>query len=353
MIERIFNTPPQPKKSEEKMNTDKDLEVKEKRENSWLYKFKLGFAKYITKPIFDGYGKLEYAKPLSILQNHKSEIATNREASKMLSPEQRGPTNEEIYASALALAKKLGWKEQKPIKDDDAAETAEIIDSKPAEAEENKIPYSPETSIPLFITKRLRQDLKSFDVTDEEIDKLKPAEAWDLLQQKILSKEIKEPKEEKIYTTEQVGEDFSMLQKMWEEAYERMDSVNEDKRTSEILDITAKTFDDPKPLEDYLQLEQQNLKPEEKFFIEISIQIKKFRVKAKELLVDESLSQDVISKENFQKFVDTNEVSENVLQNIARKIMDGKQISKEEIAIYSEKAKEIERIIKAEEVKVY
>ena len=281
MIESILNTPPQPKKSEEKINNNKDLEAKEKRENSWLYKFKLGFAKYITKPIFDGYGKLEYAKPLSILQNHKAEIARNRKASKMLSPEQGGPTREEIYTSALALAKKLGWKEKKPIKNDGEAETTEIIDSKPAEVEENKIPHSPETSIPLFITKKLRQDLKSFDVTDEEIDKLKPAEAWDLLQQKTLSKETKEPKEEKIYTTEQVGEDFSMLQKMWEEAYDRMDGVNEDKRTSEILDITAKTFDDPKPLEDYLQSEQQNLKSEEKFLSKCLYRLKSFERKRK------------------------------------------------------------------------
>lgn len=351
MIESIFNVSPQPKKEEE-MNEDTKLEKKESQENSWLYKFKLGFAKYITKPIFEGYGKLEYAKPLSILQNHKTEIARNREASKILSPEQVGPTKEEIYASALALAKKLGWKEKAPIKNEGEIEGK--IDSKSAETEENKIPYSFETSIPLFITKKLRQDLKSFDVTDEEIDKLKPAEAWNLLQQKALSREIKEPKEEKIYTTKQVSEDFSMLQKMWEEAYDRMDSVNTDKRTSEILDITAKTFDDPKPLEDYLLSETQNLKPEEKFFIEMSIQIKRFRAKAKELLVDEEIqSQDVISKEDFRKFVNTSEVSENVLKNIAKKIIEGKQISKEEIAIYSEKAKEIERIIKVEEVEVY
>lgn len=46
---------------------------------------------------------------------------------------------------------------------------------------------------------------------------------------------------------------------MWEEAYERMDSVNENKRTSEMFEITGKNFDDPKPLEDYLQSESHNL----------------------------------------------------------------------------------------------
>jgi hypothetical protein len=343
MIESIFNTPPQSKKSEEKINNN--LEAKEKRENSWLYKFKLGFAKYITKPIFEGYGKLEYAKPLLILQNHKAEIARNREASKMLSPEQGGPTKEEIYASALALAKKLGWKEKAPIKNEAESEITEKIDSEPLEIKENKIPYSPETSIPLFITKKLRQDLKSFDVTDEEIDKLKPAEAWDLLQQKTLSKEIKEPKEEKIYTTEQVGEDFSILQKMWEEAYDRMDSVNEDKRKIEILDITAKTFDDPKLLEDYLQSEQQNLKPEEKFFIEMSIQIKKFRQKTKELLVEGGGENRTISKEEYDLFVRTGEISQEVLGKIADKIAKGSSFTNEELSIYSDKASEIEKML--------
>ena len=86
----------------------------------------------------------------------------------------------------------------------------------------------------------------------------------------------------------------------------------------------------------------------------MSIQIKKFRAKAKELLVDEEAKlPDAISKEDFQRFIDTNEVSENVLQKIAQKIIEGKQISKEEIAIYSEKAKEVEKIIKTEEVEVY
>lgn len=48
---------------------------------------------------------------------------------------------------------------------------------------------TPETSISLFVTAKLREDLKSHGVTDKEIDALKPEEAWELLKQKNSTKE--------------------------------------------------------------------------------------------------------------------------------------------------------------------
>ncbi|MEJ0001694.1 MAG: hypothetical protein WDN09_00690 [bacterium] len=38
--------------------------------------------------------------------------------------------------------------------------------------------------VPVFITNRMRADLKSFGATDAEIDKMRPAEAWELLEKK-------------------------------------------------------------------------------------------------------------------------------------------------------------------------
>jgi hypothetical protein len=141
-----------------------------------------------------------------------------------------------------------------------------------------------EEGIPVFITNRLRRDLNSFGISDDEIDQMKPSDAWNILQQKTLERDILNIGKEKKYKTEELSEDFSILQKMWNEAYDKMDGVNDHKRTIEILDLTAKSVDDPGVLEKYLKDNGLNLKPEERFFIEMSIQVKKFRARAKDLL---------------------------------------------------------------------
>ncbi len=265
-------------------STARDVRQNEAKKNSFWYNLRLSFAKSIVKSLLEYRREFEYAKPLSILEKHRVEIAQNREASKMLSPEQGGPTKQEIYASALALAKVLGAREKAPMEN-------------------------------------------TQKVSEEEIVNLS--------------------KENKRYTTEELGSEFSKIQNIWQEAYEKMENVNGDKRTSEILDLTAKAMDDWASLESYLQRESANLKPEEKFFIEISIQLKKYRTKGIDLLVDETIeNESTISKEELERFVDTGLVSEDVLKKLAQKIMEGKQISKEEISIYSEKSKEIENIIR-------
>lgn len=332
----IFENPLSSNENNRKKEKDnKDNKENKKSENSLSRKIGDGLARYIVQNFLSN-SRLEYAKPLLFLQNRKAEIAKNREASKMLSVEKGGPTPEQIYYSALEVARKLGWKEKLPDNDD-------------LQLRENPAPSSPENSIPLFITNRLRHDLKSYGVTDEEIDKLKPDKAWDLLQQKTLSQEIKEPKE-KTYTFKEIENDFSLLQRMWEEAYERMDAINESKRTSEILDITGKTSDDPKPLEEYLQNNKLKISPEENFFIQISIQLKKFRNKAKDLIfegVQSSSSQDSsVTKDEFDIFIDSGKVPENVLQKIAQKVINGNQMSREELAVYAEHSKEVESMLR-------
>lgn len=268
-------------------NTATEKQKAESKEEAFWYDLRLSFAKYLTKSLLEYTEELEYAKPLSILEKQKIEIATNKEDSKMISQKQGGPTKEEIYASALALAKALGAREKAPMEN-------------------------------------------TQKVSEEEIANIS-----------------KEKKEKKTYTNEELGNEFSKIQNTWEEAYEKMENVNGDKRTSEILDLTAKAMDDWALLETYMQKESENLKPEEKFFIEISIQLKKYRTKGIDLLIDDKIeNENTISYEDFKKFVDTGVVSEDVLKKLAQKIMEGKQISKQEISIYSEKSKEIENIIK-------
>ena len=147
-----------------------------------------------------------------------------------------------------------------------------------------------------------------------------------------------------------MDKDFSLLHDIWEEAYEKMDNVNSDQRTSEILDLTAQSFDDPQPLEKYLEENTFVLKPEEKFFIEISIEMKKFRTKTKDLIYEGVESKDeahsVITKEQFAKFVDTGEVSETVLHGIAEKLINAAQLTREEIAVYGEHGAVIEALLR-------
>jgi len=59
-------------------------------------------------------------------------------------------------------------------------------------------------------------------------------------------------------------------------------------------------------------------------------------------------SQNIISKEDFKKFIEKNEVSEKIIQYIAKKIINGEEMSKEEMSIYSHKSNDIEKIIQIE-----
>lgn len=344
MIEFIHKSNQEQGNNPKKINITLETQINQK--NLWLNKIKLEFVKYLVKSFVFGSIKLEYASPLSILQNHNAEISENREESKMLSSNQGGHTSREIYDSALALAKQFSLRRKWPsLKENFERQNSVIVEQQPKTSTDNS-PNNPESSLADLITNKINQDLKASDVIDDEINQLKPNEAWELLQKKKHSFEIKESNKEKIYTTEEISQNFTILYKIWDEAFDRMDNANDSKRTSEILDITVKEYDDTEILENLLNNESNNLKPEEKFFISISIEIKKFRGKVIQLLVgNKAESQKQISIQDYNKFVDTGNVSESILHIIAEKIILGKQISKEEISIFSEKSKEIEAII--------
>ncbi len=279
----------QEKPSQEDNSSAYKTNAQEKKEDSSWDKMKLKFATYLTR-MFNEYGVLEYPKPLSLMVDQRAEIEANRENSRIISSEDGGPTKEQIYASALKVARQFGWQEAKPQKQERVFEMGNnfFVDengkiSERTESGESTAhsPNPKEEGIPVFVTNRLRADLKSFGITDAEIDMLKPKEAWELLEIKNTEKEAKEPKQKRVYTLDTMSQDFSLLQKMWDEAYENMDNVAGDSRATEMLNLTAKTIDDSKSLEEYLQ-NNHNIIPEEKFFIEMSIQIKKFRAKGRD-----------------------------------------------------------------------
>lgn len=292
ILDSIFNnSPKKPEKGASFAERRKFIKTKQEMEKDpFSYAFRTSFAKYINKPILKKSAKLEYARPLSILQDQEIKTFSKDDSNKMLSPDQGGPTKEQIYNSALNLAKQLGWQEkpfEKDLEREDSAidtETKKQTSAQQGGEDLHNIFSANEAGIPVFITNRLRRDLNSFGISDDEIDQMKPFDAWNILQQKTLERDILNIGKEKKYKTEELSEDFSILQKMWNEAYDKMDDVNEHGRTIEILDLTAKSFDDPESLEKYLKDNGLNLKPEERFFIEMSIQVKKFRARAKELL---------------------------------------------------------------------
>ena len=148
------------------------------------------------------------------------------------------------------------------------------------------IPKIDRDVIPLLITKELERNLKSHGVTDAEINKLTPKEAWELLQQKILKDNIVEPNKEKVYTLEDIERESDILFGLWDDAFERMYETSSFEKANEIYEITSFNYDDVL-LERYLVTEAEHLSPEEKYFVQMSINIKKFKARAKVLLYGE------------------------------------------------------------------
>ena len=56
----------------------------------------------------------------------------------------------------------------------------------------------------------------------------------------------------------------------------------------------------------------------------------------------------MITDKDFIRFVDDNKVSKRILENIATNIIEGISLTDRELAIYKEKGKDIEKIIKGE-----
>ncbi|MBL7821220.1 MAG: hypothetical protein JNL65_11445 [Saprospiraceae bacterium] len=139
-------------------------------------------------------------------------------------------------------------------------------------------------------------------------------------------------------------DDLNVLQNIWEQSFDRLHSVSTKDKIDQILNITA--LKDIEYLKKYLQLHENELKPEEKYFIEMSIRLKKYSEPNKGLIEGQNISSNnSISDEDFQNFVSSNFISKSNLESIARKIIDNKMLAPRELAIYSEKSNEIESLI--------
>jgi len=304
-------------------NNEKDLKSKQ-----FFHTISASFVRYITRSLTDSIGRVSHEiKPLSIpgSKNMKS-----REDFKMIPVEEGGPTQEQIYASAIELAKKLGWRK---IEQDKKSIITPYNESKNTNTQE----------VSELVRERIKSDLQLFGVSGEEVDTLGLAQSLDVLRQKDLEQKIKNPETKKSFLPEEIDKDFSLLQKLWDESYEDMDNTSDTKRTLEILDVTAKT-DSSELLENYLKEQAHTLTPEEKFFIEISIQVKKFREKAREVISDGT--EELISDKDFELFTDTNQVSDSLLEAIVSSIKDNKPLSERQIAIYAYHADNIELRLK-------
>lgn len=270
------------------MNTNESFKAmaENTKERSIWQKLRLGFTEYITKPLFTGYGKLEYAKPLSIMQRQQQEIARNKEANKMLSSENGGSTNEEIYRRALEVARSLGWEGKAPTGRADSGAIERIVSE---------------------------------------------------------NREQESEGHEKIYSFDELSGNVATLHQLWDEAYDKLDAVGNDARLNELMDLTAKNTADQ--LDRYLH-DHDDLTTEERYFIEMSIQTKRFAEKSKDLLVEGSEGEEgVVSEEIYNMFVDTGEVPVEVIEAIARKIAAHESFNKFELSIYSAKASEIEALV--------
>ena len=307
---------------------EKDKKEKELKSKQFWHILGVSVAQYMTRSLADSIGGVSHEiKPLSMpgSKNMKS-----REDFKMIPESEGGPSQEKIYASAMELAKKLGWKKVEQSKNP-------II----TPYTESKTPDTADVSG--AVGEKIKSDLQAFGVSRDEIEKLGLSQALDLLRQKDLEQKLKNPEIKISYSPEEIGQDFSLLQKLWDESYEGMDHTNDTKRTLEILDVTAKT-DTSELLEKYLKEQSQNLTPEEKFFIEISIQLKKFREKAREVI--STGTEESISDKDFQLFADTNQVSDGIIEAIVASIKNSKSLSERQIAIYGYHSDKIEARLK-------
>lgn len=141
-------------------------------------------------------------------------------------------------------------------------------------------------------------------------------------------------------------DDLNVLQNIWEQSFDRLHSAATKEKIDQILNITA--LKDIEYLKKYLQSHENELKPEEKHFIEMSISLKKHPGENKDLSFEKDNSAGgLITEDVFQNFVTNNYVSRSNLEMIARKIRNNKPLSPQEMAIYSEKSNDIENLIKS------
>jgi hypothetical protein len=248
------------------------------KEGTFLQEVFGEFSKYLNKKLDKAVVGIrnEYAGNLQIIENQKVEIR-NALLQNRISPS--GLSSEKLLEATLKVGAKFSQKEAHYLNPQSVSyNVAEESTSTNNESRKEERKTTQKEGIPLFITNRLRAELKGFGYSDEQIGKLKPEEAWE-----IFNKES--TKDEKPYEPENIPGDVKVLHDMWEYAYDSLDNIVDAKRINELMDLTGNAGSDIKLIEDYITKESTKLKPEEKFFLEISIELKKFRSSAKKIAI--------------------------------------------------------------------
>ncbi len=196
-----------------------------------------------------------------------------------------------------------------------------------------------------FVMEEIDRELRDLGSEDHNIQTMDPAEALNLVRVKELEKELKgEQKKEQRITPDELSRELGILRKLWGQALDSMEDTSSDVRIVELLTLTARAKSNPKLLEEYLKNEGKMLSSEERFFIEMSIELNSFKTKAKELLrKDRQGDTQSLSPEEFHTFVNENTVDENVLDRLAQKIASGGQMTPEEIALFQGRHSDIEK----------
>ncbi len=139
----------------------------------------------------------------------------------------------------------------------------------------------------ILIEKKINADLLSFGVSKDEISAMPLKKAWNLLRQKNLENGLKNPQTEISVTLEDMDNDFDILMALFNLAKKKVVEKSDPKKVEEIFNVAGENNMDSSSLEQYLKDNLSNLSPDEKSLIEISVSIKQFRAKAKEMMYED------------------------------------------------------------------
>ncbi len=253
------------KKKKEKEKAKEAKTAKEKQFKDWSkaefkllgksfevgYKIGYGLAKFITDKLSKS--KLDESAPLSA-----------------------GNEKNTRSAGAHKLARQLRF-EQPSAEEKNSGEGTEAgAPPAPAGAADEN-----EAIIPPPIMQKLQSELLAAGMPAGNVEKLKPEDALRLLS---IESDANDSKPEKIVTPDEIGKEYAVLQEILLHSYDAMEEVSTDEEVDEILDAVTKGGNDPDALEKYRSMMEGRLSPEQRYFIETAIEMKKFKGRAKEML---------------------------------------------------------------------
>ena len=135
-----------------------------------------------------------------------------------------------------------------------------------------------------FSLEQLKGELGSFAVFENQTKDLNSKQLWELLQTKVLERELKEEAvSHTIPTPESVAADFDTIQKIWETAAQDFKASVSPERYKEFLDLIMRAAEDIPMLERFLE-NNKDLTSEERFYVQMVIEVKNARLLEQKIL---------------------------------------------------------------------